>query len=174
MWLARDFAIKMQEVLKGHIWCSNQIKEKINWCSYLAKRREKNGFVLHQMDQWIHPENVDQLLQANTCTTSIPFATLPKTVCLLSNHGVATVVIKNWEPLVFGPALAMETVKGLSCRKLQETEEKIIDVNINLHVNLKNHSKQRRSYLCHLMQSISQQNYGHKKPWKEFWEQNRT
>jgi hypothetical protein len=55
-----------------------------------------------------------------TCTTSIPFATLPNTVCLLSSHGVATVVIKNWEPFVFGPAFAIDTVKGLSCRKLQK------------------------------------------------------
>jgi len=53
-------------------------------------------------------------------TTSIPFTTLPNTVCLLSSHGVATVVIKNWEPLVLGPALAMERVKGLSCLKLHE------------------------------------------------------
>lgn len=110
---------------------------------------DKNGFVLHQMDQWIHSENIDQLVQANTCTTSIPFTTLPKTVCLLSNHGVATVVIKNWEPLVFGPALAMETVKGLSCLKLQETEENILDINIK--VSLKNHSKWSRSYFCNLI-----------------------
>jgi hypothetical protein len=27
--------------------------------------------------------------------TSIPFVTRPKTVCLLSNHGVATVVMKT-------------------------------------------------------------------------------
>ena len=41
---------------------------------------------------------------------------LPKTECLLSSHGVGTVVTKNWEPLVFGPALAMDRVKGRSCR----------------------------------------------------------
>lgn len=28
-------------------------------------------------------------------TTSFPFVTLPNTVCLLSSHGVATVVMKN-------------------------------------------------------------------------------
>lgn len=55
----------------------------------------------------------------NTCTTSMPFITLPKTVCLLSSQGVASVVMKNWEPFVFGPAFAIETMKGLSCRKLQ-------------------------------------------------------
>lgn len=58
-----------------------------------------------------------------TCTTSIPLATLPNTVCLLSNHGVATVVIKNWEPFVFWPAFAIDTVKGLSCLKLQQKKK---------------------------------------------------
>ena len=34
--------------------------------------------------------------------------TLPKTVCLPSSHGAASVVtMKNWLPLVFGPALAI-------------------------------------------------------------------
>ena len=31
-------------------------------------------------------------------TTSAPFDTRPNTVCLLSNHGVGTVVMKNCEP----------------------------------------------------------------------------
>jgi hypothetical protein len=39
---------------------------------------------------------------------------------LLSSHGVGTVVMKNWEPFVPGPALAIETVNGRSCRKLRE------------------------------------------------------
>src|SRR5438477_1344261 len=34
--------------------------------------------------------------------------TWPKTVCLPSSQSVATWVMKNWEPLVLGPALAME------------------------------------------------------------------
>lgn len=34
-------------------------------------------------------------------------------VCLLSSQGHGTVVIKNCEPLVFGPALAMLRVYGL-------------------------------------------------------------
>ena len=35
----------------------------------------------------------------------------PKTdLCLLSSHGAGTVVMKNCEPFVFGPALAMLTV----------------------------------------------------------------
>ena len=66
-------------------------------------------------EQWPHKCKLNY-----TCTTSIPFITLAKTVCLLSSQGVATVVIKNWDPLVFGPAFAIDTVKGLSCRKLQK------------------------------------------------------
>ena len=34
--------------------------------------------------------------------------TLPKTTCLPSNQGVGAVVIKNYEPLVLGPALAID------------------------------------------------------------------
>lgn len=40
---------------------------------------------------------------------------LPKTVCLPFSHEVMTVVMKNWEPLVFGPALAMLNNPGMSC-----------------------------------------------------------
>jgi hypothetical protein len=35
-------------------------------------------------------------------TTSIPLTTSPNTLCLLSSHGVAASVTKNWPPLVFG------------------------------------------------------------------------
>lgn len=76
-------------------------------------------------------------------TTSIPFKTIPKIVCLPSNHGVGTVVMKNCDlqalsvhasdsahviaylarilesyPLVFGPAFAMLRMPGLSCFRL--------------------------------------------------------
>lgn len=56
-------------------------------------------------------------------TTSIPSSTLPNTTCLKlatkpgldlihsvhrpSSHGVCTVVMKNWDPFVSGPALAI-------------------------------------------------------------------
>ena len=36
-------------------------------------------------------------------TTSMPSVTRPKTTCLLFRNGVATVQMKNWEPLVLGP-----------------------------------------------------------------------
>lgn len=43
-------------------------------------------------------------------TTSNPAVTRPNTVCLPSKCGVSAVVMKNCEPLVFGPAFAMASV----------------------------------------------------------------
>ncbi len=40
---------------------------------------------------------------------------LPKTVCLPFSQEVMTVVMKNWLPLVFGPALAMLSRPATSC-----------------------------------------------------------
>ena len=34
-----------------------------------------------------------------------------------NSQGVGTVVMKNWLPFVPGPALAMDRVKGRSCRR---------------------------------------------------------
>lgn len=48
-------------------------------------------------------------------TTPIPLITWPNTTCFPSRWGVGTVVIKNWEPLVPGPAFAMLSRPGLSC-----------------------------------------------------------
>src|SRR5690606_6499183 len=52
-------------------------------------------------------------LMASPCftasTTSMPSVTLPNTVCLPSSQSVFTWVMKNWLPLVLGPALAMES-----------------------------------------------------------------
>lgn len=50
-----------------------------------------------------------------TTTTTYPSTTSPKTTCFPSNHGQGTVVMKNWEPLVLGPALAMDSWPGLVC-----------------------------------------------------------
>eukprot|EP00429_Kryptoperidinium_foliaceum_P076945 CAMPEP_0176224642 /NCGR_PEP_ID=MMETSP0121_2-20121125/21357_1 /TAXON_ID=160619 /ORGANISM="Kryptoperidinium foliaceum, Strain CCMP 1326" /LENGTH=59 /DNA_ID=CAMNT_0017563897 /DNA_START=31 /DNA_END=210 /DNA_ORIENTATION=- len=46
---------------------------------------------------------------------SMPSVTQPKTTCLPSNHAVFTVHKKNWEPLVFGPAFAMDKMPGPVC-----------------------------------------------------------
>src|SRR6185312_1671079 len=41
-------------------------------------------------------------------TISCPDRTCPKTVCLPFSQSVATWVMKNWLPFVFGPALAID------------------------------------------------------------------
>merc|ERR1740117_563010 len=52
-------------------------------------------------------------------TTSIPSEIRPKTTCLPSSHDVLMVQMKNCEPLVFGPALAMERSPGPVCLSLK-------------------------------------------------------
>lgn len=49
------------------------------------------------------------------CTSTVIICTSPNTVCLPSNQGHGTVVMKNWEPLVLGPALALHNhrTKGI-------------------------------------------------------------
>src|SRR5687767_15421454 len=51
-------------------------------------------------------------------STSRPSKTQPKTLCLLSKCGVGVCVMKNCEPLVFGPAFAIDRIPCLSCFKL--------------------------------------------------------
>ena len=49
------------------------------------------------------------------CRTSLPFVggrTLPKATCRPSSQSVLAVVMKNWEPLVFGPMFDIETTPG--------------------------------------------------------------
>jgi hypothetical protein len=46
------------------------------------------------------------------CTRSAPSVTSPKMVCLPVSQGVGTTVMKNCEPLVPGPALAMASRYG--------------------------------------------------------------
>ena len=48
-----------------------------------------------------------------------PDRTLPKTTCLPSSHGVFTVQMKNCEPLVPGPALAIESTPSPVCLSLK-------------------------------------------------------
>eukprot|EP01033_Poteriospumella_lacustris_P009009 gene9008-gene9810 len=45
-------------------------------------------------------------------TTSMPLDTFPKTTWRSSNQPVVTVVRKNCEPFVLGPALAMDNTPG--------------------------------------------------------------
>src|SRR5581483_10432798 len=47
-------------------------------------------------------------------TTSCPSTTSPKMVCLPVSHVVGATVMKNCDPFVFGPALAIASFPGLS------------------------------------------------------------
>jgi len=44
----------------------------------------------------------------SSVTTSGPLTTSPNTTCLLSSHGHGTKVMKNWDPFVSFPALAID------------------------------------------------------------------
>src|SRR5690606_18834924 len=57
-------------------------------------------------------------------TTSMPSSTLPNTVCLPFNHGHGTWVMKNWLPLVPGPALAIESTPRSWDRPLEVSSSK--------------------------------------------------
>src|SRR5262249_23069082 len=52
-----------------------------------------------------------EILSAMSC----PSTTSPKIECLLSSHGVAATVRKNWLPFVPGPALAIESLPAFEC-----------------------------------------------------------
>lgn len=62
-------------------------------------------------------------MDSSILTTPIPFSTWPKTTCLPSKCDVGTVVMKNWEPLVLGPALAMLRRPTLSCCVKKDTHD---------------------------------------------------
>ena len=46
-------------------------------------------------------------------TISMPSTTWPNTTCLLLRKGVGTVVMKNWQPFVFGPEFCQRKKKKL-------------------------------------------------------------
>merc|ERR1712118_426881 len=60
---------------------------------------------------------LDEPTASTLRTTSIEASsrTSPKTTCLLSSHAVFAVVMKNWLPLVFGPAFAIDNCPGFVC-----------------------------------------------------------
>lgn len=51
-------------------------------------------------------------------TTSMPSVTSPNTTCFPSSQSVLSQVMKNWEPLVFGPEFAMDTIPGIRERSV--------------------------------------------------------
>merc|ERR1719323_1691437 len=52
-------------------------------------------------------------------TTSMPSTTWPNTTCLPSSHWVLAVQRKNWDPLVLGPALAIDRTPGPVCLRVK-------------------------------------------------------
>src|SRR5260370_26895817 len=70
-------------------------------------------------------------------TTSMPEITRPKTPCFPLRCGVGVYVMKNCEPLVFGPAFAIESMPGRSClraRAPDRSEEHTSE--LQSHLNL--------------------------------------
>mmetsp|Transcript_9058 Transcript_9058/g.29940 ORF Transcript_9058/g.29940 Transcript_9058/m.29940 type:complete len:377 (-) Transcript_9058:1508-2638(-) len=65
---------------------------------------------------WVGRSSLSVLTASIRVSASKPPTTRPKTVCLPSRCAADLKVMKNWEPFVFGPAFAIETVKGRSCR----------------------------------------------------------
>ena len=57
--------------------------------------------------------------------TSMPSVTSPKTVCLPSSHGAASIVtMKNCDPFVFGPALAIASLpRSTLCSLISSSNE---------------------------------------------------
>merc|ERR1712130_890034 len=52
--------------------------------------------------------------------------TWPKTTCLPSSHWVLAVQRKNWDPLVLGPALAMERTPGPVCLRVKFSSSNLL------------------------------------------------
>ena len=73
-------------------------------------------FHCHQLDTTLALESTSGLVGRSCAsvatapillTTSIPAQTRPKIVCLPSRNGAGASVMKNWDPLVLGPELAI-------------------------------------------------------------------
>ena len=64
-------------------------------------------------------ENEQLAIIPHNRALTIPSSTLPKTTCRPSSQDVLTVVMKNCEPLVSFPALAMLNQPGPSCFSLK-------------------------------------------------------
>ena len=59
------------------------------------------------MPSLYYQERSGLLTCPNCLTVCMPLLILPKTACFPSSHEVGARVIKNWEPLVSGPELAI-------------------------------------------------------------------
>lgn len=80
--------------------------------SWGAERRKGRAAPGTGRAGWAHASRRRRCLHPAQPPLTMPSSTLPNTTCLPSSHGVFTVVMKNWEPLVSLPALAMLTQPG--------------------------------------------------------------
>merc|ERR1712189_6769 len=59
-------------------------------------------------------------------TTSIPEVTEPNTTCLPSSQVVFAVQMKNWDPFVFLPALAMDRIPDPVCFRMKFSSSNLL------------------------------------------------
>jgi hypothetical protein len=64
----------------------------------------------------------------------------PKTTCFPSSQLVWAVVMKNWEPLVLGPELAIESRPGLVCLMLKPSSATHHSVCVPTHTAMRTHT----------------------------------
>ena len=77
-----------------------------------------NGFYFINMIAFLKHQNFfHHIILFNFIDNFQTFSDFSKTVCLPSRCGVGPCVMKNWLPLVPGPALAIERIPALSCRR---------------------------------------------------------
>ena len=83
------------------------------------------------------PAEVGMFSIFRTTSSDSSSITLPNTTCLLSSQSHAPQVIKNWQPLVFGPELAMDSSPGEVWRseKFSITQNHNTTIEIKIHTN---------------------------------------
>lgn len=79
---------------------------------YLECKRAHVHFSPKMCDECVYSACFRENLLRTFLTTSIPSTTFPNTTCFPSSQLVLALVMKNWLPLVLGPAFAMESIPG--------------------------------------------------------------
>lgn len=95
--------VKIKEVAKSSTWGPFYLLKPEN-CFLLSAFKQISLWITHDRSEWHHDLSMWPLSGG---TLTMPSRIFPKTTCLPSSQGVLTVVMKNWEPLVSLPALAM-------------------------------------------------------------------
>lgn len=87
-WLPTE--TKLLLILQLQFFEEKALEEYVNFCQKMIRNIQNHTFL----------------------TTSIPSITFPNTTCFPSSQLVLALVIKNWLPLVLGPAFAIESIPG--------------------------------------------------------------